>query len=90
MRTIKLSTTATVSGDATFLIVLSPGIVESVKYVSGDQSLQPLLDHLSYAKLNPEFPDSGPVSMTRHGTLNCEKGLGCSLVLLLPPDSIHD
>jgi hypothetical protein len=89
MRTVKISTTAAISANATFAIVLSPGKIESVKYVSGDESLQPMLDHLGYAKLHPEFPDSGPVSMTRQGIMSCEKGLGCSLVLL-QPDSIHD
>ncbi len=89
MRTVKISTTAAISANATFAIVLSPGKIESVKYVSGDESLQPMLDHLGYAKLHPEFPDSGPVSMARQGIMSCEKGLGCSLVLL-QPDSIHD
>lgn len=90
MRTIKISTTATVSGDATFSIVLSPGTVESVKYISGDGSLQPMLDHLSYAKLNPEFPDSGPVKITRRAVLSCTKGLECGLVLLLPEVPFND
>jgi tetratricopeptide (TPR) repeat protein/transglutaminase-like putative cysteine protease len=89
MREVKISTTAPASADAVFSIVLSPGKVENVKYVSGAESLQPMLDHLSYAKLNPDFPDSGPVSITRRGMLVCTKGSGCNLVLL-PPDSTHD
>jgi len=84
MRSLKVSTTASASSHGLFSMVLSPGKMDSVKFISGEEGLQTMLDHLSVAKIPVEFPDAGPVSMTRHGVLSCSKGLGCDLVLLLP------
>ncbi len=89
MRTIKISTTGTLFGDATFLIVISPEKVETVKYVTGDEGLRSLLDHPSNLKLNTDFPDAGPVRITRTGMVACTKAFGCTLVFL-PIDSAHD
>jgi tetratricopeptide (TPR) repeat protein len=88
MRTIQLSPAASTSGSATFSIVFSPGKVDEVKYLSGEESLKPMAAKIAAAKFNVEFPDAGPVRMYRRGVLVCSKLSGCDVALLLP-DSLH-
>ena len=91
MRTIKVSTAGAAHefGTATFSIVFSPGKVENVTYVSGAEGLKSMASRMSTAKFNVEFPDAGPVRMTRRGILSCGS-LGCDFVLLLPDrTSVH-
>lgn len=83
MRTMKLSTKPHEAGSAVFTVTSSPGKTESVKYVSGVESLKSMAGQISTAKANAEFPDTHPVHVVRRGILMC--GItGCSFTVLLP------
>jgi tetratricopeptide (TPR) repeat protein/transglutaminase-like putative cysteine protease len=89
MRTVRLPATAHHKmGNAMFDLVFSPGKLEEVKYVSGDEVLKPMADLLKAAKFNVEFPDENPTRLVRRGMLACSAISGCNFVLL-PPDSAH-
>lgn len=85
IREVKITTAAHPSAHGTFDVVLSPGKVEEVTQIDGDESLRALSDKIKQAKYNVEFPDAGPARITRRGILSCES-LGCDLVLLQPDD----
>jgi tetratricopeptide (TPR) repeat protein/transglutaminase-like putative cysteine protease len=86
-RTYKIYTAAHDKGSATFSVVLSPGKIEDVKFVSGNEKLKPIASSIASSKLRAEFPNSDPVRITRRGILMCGS-LGCDFTLLLP-DSVH-
>ena len=70
---------------ADFLVLLSPGEkqphVDSVRFVSGDQSLGGLADRLrslDYGKIFPDTPGATPVQLLRRGILECSsKSAAC-------------
>ncbi len=81
-RTVKISSSqAGVSGSAVFGLVLSPGKVEEVRYLSGKKSLETMADQLK-AKVRVEFPGTNPVRIVRRGILACSQS-GCDFSLLL-------
>jgi hypothetical protein len=87
MRSFKIAD-AGQPGNAVFNIVLSPGKVEAVKYISGSQSLKGMEKQIAATNFGVEFPDAGPIRLYRRGMAVCEKAEGCNVVLLLP-DSVH-
>ena len=82
-RTHKLSSAAHSSGSATFSVVLSPGKIDDVKFVSGDEKLKPMASEIASSKVRADFPNSDAVRLTRHGILVCGS-VGCDFTLLLP------
>ena len=82
-RLTKISTTPATAGSATFSIVFSPGKIEDVKFISGDEKLKPMTTQIAKSKLRAEFPDSTPARLTRRGLLVCGQS-GCDFTLLLP------
>ncbi len=86
-RTTRLAAKAAPKGDATFSVTFSPGKIEDVKFVSGDEKLKgsaPLIEHSS---IRAEFPDSTPAYLTRHGLLLCSSASSCDFTFLLPGSS---
>lgn len=83
MRMVKITTTSHPSAHGTISIVFSPGKVEEVTLVDGDESLKALLDRVKAAKFNVEFPDQVQVRLVRRGIVSCGS-LGCDLTLILP------
>ena len=74
-------------GRRDFSVTFSPGKIEDVKFVSGDEKLKgsaPLIEHSS---IRAEFPDSTPAYLTRHGLLLCSSASSCDFTLLLPGSS---
>lgn len=92
-RTLKVPNPGKISGAAEFFLLLSPGPkVEDVKFVSGDEKLQPFAEELKGAKFDFSFPDDAPAKVLRRGKFNCTASTAdCTLILYLPEDvrSIH-
>ena len=82
-RTHKLSNAAHSSGSATFSVVFSPGKIDDVKFVSGDEKLKPMASEIASSKMRADFPNSDAVRLTRRGVLVCGS-VGCDFTLLLP------
>jgi Flp pilus assembly protein TadD len=82
---------ATASGIADFFVLLTGGrsatTAEGVKFVSGDERLQPLSDALRKAKYTVVLPDDTPLKILRRGTLTCPpKTENCTFEMALPED----
>jgi len=87
-RTFKIAATSVDSATAEFLVLFSPpGTVESVRFVSGAESLRPLADAIRAASFGRMFPDDAPAKILRRGVLACRRETGCSLTLMLPDDA---
>jgi hypothetical protein len=71
MRSISVPTTAHLSGNGMFTVVLTKEKVESVTFVSGDSKVENVGKALSSAKFNMDFPDNGPEKIVRRGFLSC-------------------
>jgi len=82
MRTAKFGQQPKVSGSAEFTIVFSPGRVESVDYVSGEESLEDLTDQLKAAHFEVEFPAGSQARILRRAELSCFPTSGCMAVLI--------
>ena len=82
-RTTKITTAAHGSGSATFSVVFSPGKIEDVTFVNGEEKLKPMATQIASSKLRAEFPDSTPARLTQRGVLVCGM-TGCDFTLLLP------
>jgi tetratricopeptide (TPR) repeat protein/transglutaminase-like putative cysteine protease len=87
-RTFQLSKQSAAKGSATFSIVFSPGKIESVKFISGDEHLKSMTQQIASSKLRADFPDSTPARLTRRGVLVCG-GTGCDFTFLLPNDAYN-
>ena len=84
MRLLKLGKVATVSGAAEFSVVFTSGRVESVRYVSGDEALEPFSDKLKAVRFPVEFPAGSPAKILRVVEVSCHSVEGCNAVLELP------
>ncbi len=82
-RTTHIAAQSPAKASATFSIVFSPGKIEDVKFIIGDEKLKPMTTQIASSKLRAEFPDSTPARLTRRGLLLCGQA-GCDLTLLLP------
>ena len=82
-RTTKISKEASINDAATFSIVFSPGRIEDVKFISGQERLKSMGTQIANSKLRADFPDSTPARLTRPGILVCGSS-GCDFTLLLP------
>lgn len=85
MREVKLTTTSHPAASGTFSIVFSPGKIDQVKLVEGDESAKSMIDSIKAAKFNVEFPDATPTQLVRRGVMSCGS-YGCSLTLISPDD----
>jgi tetratricopeptide (TPR) repeat protein/transglutaminase-like putative cysteine protease len=85
MRMVKITTTSHPSAHGTVSIVFSPGKVEQVTLVDGDETLKSLIERIQATKFSVEFPDQKPTRLVRRGIMSCGS-LGCDLALILPDD----
>jgi tetratricopeptide (TPR) repeat protein len=68
------------------LLFASPGPVEAVKFVEGDEEMRALVPAVQ--KLRPfAFPESTPAKLLRRGLAACNPEGVCSITLLLPEDA---
>ncbi len=82
MRAIKLGKQPNLSGTAEFSIVFALGKVESIEYVSGEESLESLTDKLKAAHYQVEFPAGSKAKVLRRAELSCTPVVGCMVVLV--------
>ena len=90
-RTIRVSNTVSLAGNADFFVLLSSGqgsqpTVEGVAFVDGDAKLKALTSEIQSARYNQKFPDEIPVKVPRRGTLTCKADADCVFELALPDD----
>jgi hypothetical protein len=70
---------------AEFFVELSPGKIENVAYIRGDESLKTAEESLRKAELNVPFPKDSQAKLIRRGILVCsEDGQKCQFAMLLP------
>ncbi|HKN60260.1 MAG TPA: DUF3857 domain-containing protein [Candidatus Acidoferrales bacterium] len=87
-RTVSLKNLSKADTSADFLLLISSKGVEAVKFVSGNESLRPLTDHLRAMHYDAAFPDASPAKLVRRGTLSCSAATGdCKFTLILPEDA---
>jgi tetratricopeptide (TPR) repeat protein/transglutaminase-like putative cysteine protease len=86
-RSYKIPGAHPANGSATFAVVFSPGKIEDVQFVSGDESLKPMTRAIMTSSMRAEFPNADPTHISRRGILVCES-FGCDLTLL-PTDTAH-
>ena len=68
---------------ADFFVLLAPGKVEQVRFISGSDDLKSFAPKLQTLNYGFSFPDATPTRIVRRGTLKCEKS-ECSFSLLDP------
>lgn len=88
MRVIKLGKQLNLSGTAEFSIVFAMGKVESIEYVSGEESLESLTPKLKAAHYQVEFPVGSKAKVLRRAELSCTPSAGCMAVLVPPANAI--
>ena len=91
LRRVKVERPAAVAGTAEFFVIVvsaSGGSrIEAAKFISGEDGLKPLGDHLSNRPLDFAFPDDVPTRVVRRGTLSCPKDSSqCEFLMMLPED----
>src|SRR4029453_14593493 len=65
-------------------------VVESVPFISGDESFRRYGDALTRAKFGAVFPDSAPAKILRRGTVSCgtpDRPGPCRFVMMLPSEA---
>ncbi len=85
MRTTKFGKLPDLSGSAEFTIVFAPGKVESVEYLSGEESLKALTEKIKTAHYQVEFPAGSQAKLLRRAELSCFPLSGC-MAVLMPTD----
>jgi tetratricopeptide (TPR) repeat protein len=82
LRTVKLGKQPSLLGSAEFSIVFTQGKIESVEYVSGEESLEGLTAKLKAAHFQIEFPAGSQAKILRRAELSCNPSSGCMAVLV--------
>ena len=85
MRTAKFGKQPSLSGSAEFAIVFAAGKVESVEFVSGEESLKALTEKIKAAHFQLEFPAGSQAKLLRRAELSCFPISGC-MAVLMPTD----
>lgn len=85
MRTAKFGKLPNLSGSAEFTIVFAPGKIETVEYVSGEESLKALIEKIKAAHYQVEFPAGSQAKLPRRAELSCFPLSGC-MAVLMPTD----
>jgi len=76
---------------AEFFIELSPGKVENVAYIRGDESLKAAEEPLRKADFKVPFPKDSKAKLIRRGILVCSEGRQqCQFAMLLPQSTTTD
>ena len=79
---------AKLAGDAVFLVLFTPGKIESARYASGDESLKAFADKLITAKFGVAFPTGSSARIACLVTVSCHSPGGCTAVML-PANSLQ-
>jgi hypothetical protein len=86
LRAVHLGKQTGLSGTAEFTIVFAPGKIESVNYVSGEKSLNALIEKIKAGTFQVEFPAGSQAKILRRAQVGCFPVSGC-MVALVPVSS---
>ena len=89
-REVKVGNDPKVSGSAEFVITLKPGKVESARYLSGDEALEPLTSKLTAVHYPLEFPSDSSAILVMRLSVRCQTSSYCVATLLNPVPSRSD
>jgi tetratricopeptide (TPR) repeat protein len=87
-RTYSLGKLLNKSVSADFLVVLSPGKVDAVKFISGSDELKTYSTKLDGLNFGDIFPDDTPTKIVRRGSLSCTATGGDCVFVLMQPETI--
>jgi len=89
-RTVAIANTRKAEGIAEFWILLSPGPkVESTKFISGDEGLEPFAQEFASATYPDPFPEPTAIQLLRRGRLSCSASAAECRLLLEPADTVR-
>jgi hypothetical protein len=90
MRRTKLGKLSSKSGSAEFFLLIAPsGVVEDIKFISGDEPIHSLSKSVASLKFKTPLPEGESAKLVRRGVLVCEgAALGCDFTLFTV-DSVH-
>jgi tetratricopeptide (TPR) repeat protein/transglutaminase-like putative cysteine protease len=87
-RTLPLHEKGPAGKTGDFVVLFSaPDMVESVRFVEGDEALRPMADAIHRFPAAGMFPDGGPARILRRATVACDAKAACSLTLVIPEDA---
>ena len=91
MRTYSVPKPAGLEGSADFFVLLSPGKVDDVQFIHGDQPLRSAADSIKKVDFTGQFPEGSTAKLLRRGILFCSPvSSACQFTLLLPQSvSLH-
>ncbi|HUY81354.1 MAG TPA: DUF3857 domain-containing protein [Acidobacteriaceae bacterium] len=91
MRTYSVPKPSGAEGSADFFVLLSPGKVDDVQFIHGDQQLRSAADSIRKVDFTGQFPEGSTAKLLRRGILFCSPvSSGCQFTLLLPQSvSLH-
>jgi tetratricopeptide (TPR) repeat protein len=74
-------------GQITLEIDITAKGIMAVRFVTGDQALEPLFDTVRQLDLDLNIPPGSHASLLRRGTISCSSAPTCTLVLISPADA---
>ncbi len=74
-------------GTAEFYLLMSPGKVEQVKFIKGDDNLKSFVELLQTSGVSMKFPPDAPAQVVRRGVLRCGSASPGACTLELLPSS---
>ncbi len=84
-RSVYIPKLTTKYASAEFFVELSPGKVDGVNYIRGDESLKPAEEALRKVEFHVPFPSDSQAKLIRRGILVCSEGSDkCQFAMLLP------
>jgi tetratricopeptide (TPR) repeat protein len=84
---VKVSKKTGLAGVADFSVVFTPGKVESVRYMHGDEEVREMSAALQAAPYQMEFPTGSGAKIVRRVQLTCHPSAGCTAEML-PPSQV--
>lgn len=90
-RSVYIPKQTTKYASAEFFVELSPGKVDNITFIRGDESLKPAEDALRKAEFHVPFPKDSQAKLIRRGILVCSEGSDkCQFTMLLPQSTTTD
>ncbi len=87
LRTVNIAVPEKKTGTADFLVLFSPGRLEDVQFLSGDETLKPAAPLLKQAAFDVPFPSGSAAKIVRRGILYCAATPKDCQFTLIPPDT---
>jgi tetratricopeptide (TPR) repeat protein len=87
LRTVNIAIPGKKAGSADFFVLFSPGHIEDVRFVSGDEALKPAGALVKQAAFDVPFPPGSGAKIVRRGILYCAVTLKDCQFTLVPPET---